>query len=446
MQTFIRNIRYPKLIVLCFGGIILLGTFLLMLPISSQSGSWTPFVDALLTAASANCVTGLIVYDTYTHWTLFGQIIILFLIQIGGVGFMAAATILSLLLKRKIGLHERILLQEAAGSTQLGGVVRLTRRILLGTLLLEGIGALLLALRFCPQMGFGQGLYYAIFHSISAFCNAGFDLMGRYEQFSSLTTMADDPYVLLVIAALIVIGGIGFLVWDDLLKNKWHWSRYLLHTKVVLAMTLALIIFGSVLNFVAEGNASMHDMTLIQRIVHSLFQSISPRTAGFNSVDLASLSNTSVLTTVLLMMIGGAPGSTAGGLKVTTMFVMVAAVFATLKGQGDITAFNRKIDDNALKKACSIAAVYISISITGIICISLSQDLPFTSIVFEVFSAIGTVGLSLGITPDLDVFPKLIIVVLMYFGRIGVLSILFAFLKEQKPSPLQYPKEKLIIG
>lgn len=446
MKIAFSKLKYPQLIVLFFALIILIGAWLLTLPISSRSGQSTPFINALFTATSSNCVTGLIVYDTYTHWSMFGQIVILALIQVGGLGFMSLATIFSFLLKRKIGLNERMLMQEAAGGIKLGGIVRLTKHILLGTLIFEGIGAIILASRFCPQMGLGEGIYNAIFHSVSSFCNAGFDLMGKYKQFSSITTYSSDPVVCLTIASLIVIGGLGFLVWEDMLINKWRYGRYMLHTKVVLATTALLILIPTVLIFIAERDDSMIGMNIMDRIVNSIFQSITPRTAGYNSVDMTALSDSTIFLTIVLMIIGGSPGSTAGGIKTTTLFMLFAAAISTLKNKSDITAFRRRFEDGLFKKACSIMMIYMSVAIAGVSMLSLFQNLPLKDVILEVFSAIGTVGLSLGITSSLSVASKLVIILLMYFGRVGILSITFLFIRSSMPVPLHYPKEKLVIG
>lgn len=446
MNAFTGNIKYSRVVAIFFALIILVGSFLLSLPISSKSGGGTPFVNALFTATSATCVTGMVVYDTYSHWSVFGQFIIISLVQIGGVGFMMVATLFSLLLKRKIGLNERMLLQEASGSMQLGGVVRLARRILLGTLIFEGTGAILLALRFCPKMGFREGLYNAVFHSIAAFCNAGFDLMGKYGRFSSLSHFSGDPIVCATIALLIVIGGIGFFVWDDIVKNKWCWNRYTLHTKVVVSTTGILIFMGAAFIFVSEASGSLHGMNVGNKVASSLFHSISFRTAGFTMIDMSSLSSSTVFITILLMLIGGSPGSTAGGIKTTTLFIMVATTVATLTNKRDINAFHRRFEDDAFRKAYAISAAYIGASLAGVAMICLFEDLPMASVIFEVFSGVGTVGLSLGITSELLTLSKLTIVCLMYFGRVGILSIIYALIRERTAAQLQYPQEKLMIG
>lgn len=446
MRLLKRKMNYPRLIVLIFASVILFGTFLLTLPIASRSGTGTPFIDALLTASSANCVTGLIVYDTYSHWSLFGQLVILVLIQVGGLGFMSFATIVSLLFRRKIGLNERILMREAAGSNKLGGIVRLTKHILLGTLFFESIGALILATRFIPKMGFTEGLYNSVFHSVSSFCNAGFDLMGKYSQFSSITTFSSDPAVCLTIAALIVIGGLGFLVWEDIYVHKWKFNKYILQTKIVLFSTTVLILGGAVLLFFAEYDDSMKDMNILDKIVNSLFSSVTPRTAGYNSVNLNMMSRSSVFLTIILMIIGGSPGSTAGGVKTTTSFMLFAVVLTTLRNKSDITAFKRRFDEETFRKACTIVVTYLSVSFAAIGTICLFQDFKLTDVVFEVFSAIGTVGLTLGITPELTTASKIVITLLMYFGRVGILSIIFAFISPHTPKKLHYPQEKLMIG
>lgn len=438
--------KTSQLIALFFAVVILLGTVLLMLPISSKAGTWTPFINALFTSTSANCITGLIVYDTYSYWSIFGQIVILVLVQIGGIGFMSIATFFSLILRRKIGLSERMLLKEVAGSMQLAGVVRLVKNILFGTFIVEGIGAILLAIRFCPKMGLGEGIYYAIFHSVTSYCNAGFDLFGKYQQFSSLSTISNDWFSCSVIAALIIVGGMGFLVWKDILNNKLHWDAYMLQTKIVITTSAILIFGGALLIFIFEYNNTLESQGPVGKVLQSLFMSITPRTAGFEIYEIETLSEFTRLLTIFLMIIGGSPGSTAGGIKTTTIFIAMAAVVATLKNKPNVTAFKRRFDDSALRKACSIVVVYVILSLLGIMIINLLQPLSLEEVVFECISAISTTGLSKGITGQLDVASKLVLIVLMLFGRIGVLSIISAFMKEYIHVPLQFPKEDVIIG
>ena len=318
-----KHLSQTHMIALGFLLIILTGTLLLMLPVSSRSGEVTDFLSCLFTATSATCVTGLIVFDTFTHWTLFGQLVILTMIQLGGLGFMTVGVFFSIYLRRKIGLRERGLLLESVNGLQIGGVVRLVKKIVKGTVLFEGIGAILLTIRFIPDMGVARGIYNGVFHSISAFCNAGFDIMGRNEPYCSLVPYFDDPIVNLVICFNIVIGGLGFIVWDDITNNKWHFHKYMLHTKIVLVTTAALLVGGTVLIAIFEKNNLMADMSPIQIFWTSLFSSVTARTAGFNTIDTGALTESSKLLTSILMFIGGSPGSTAGGIKTTTLVVML---------------------------------------------------------------------------------------------------------------------------
>ena len=444
MKNIGNKLKYPQLIILVFALIILLGTVLLMLPVSSREGTSTSLIDALFTATSANCITGLVVFDTYSHWSLFGQIVILFLMQIGGLGFMSVATIFSFAFRRKIGLNERMMMQEAVGSVRLGGVVRLTKHVLLGTLFFELLGTILLAARFCPKMGIGEGLYNALFHSVSAFCNAGFDLMGKYRQFSSLTAFSDDPVVCMTVASLVVIGGLGFLVWEDILIHKWKFKQYLPQTKAVLITTAVLTGFSSLFIFFVEKDITMADMNIFEKIYNSFFHAVTPRTAGFNSLDITMFSDLTIFLTVLLMFVGGSPGSTAGGVKTTVVFLMFIAVISTLKGKKDITAFKRRYEDELLKKAFTITALYLSFAVIAIILISMFQDFKLIDVVFEVFSALST-GMTLGITTSLSIPSKIIVIILMYFGRAGLLSVIFMFLHPNKDIPIRYPLDKINI-
>lgn len=444
----IKNLKLTYTDIIVFGTlfIILVGGFILSLPISSKDGTPTPYIDSLFTAASAFCVTGLIIYDTFTHWSLFGQIVILTLIQVGGLGFMTIITLFSMFLRRKIGLKERRLLMESANTLKIGGIVLLIKKILIRTFIFEILGALLLTLRFYPKMGLKEGLYNGIFHSISAFCNAGFDLMGKYGQFSSLTTYMNDVVVNIIIMILIVVGGIGFVVWDDIGENRFRFKKYNLHTKIVLATTSSLILGGAIIFFIIESKHSMLNMTLIERILSSLFHSITPRTAGFNTVNLNAMSEGGYLMTMLLMVIGGSPGSTAGGIKTTTFVTLFIAALSSAKQQSDIAIFKRRLEADTLKKASSITVIYISTAFIAIMLLSAAQDFTLEEIMFEVISAIGTVGLSLGITPMLNNFSKIIISLLMYGGKIGVLTIAAVIAEKKEPALLSRPYEKIIIG
>jgi trk system potassium uptake protein TrkH len=405
------------------------------------------FIDALFTATSAACVTGLVVFDTYTQWSIFGQLIILFLIQIGGLGFMTIITMFSFFLKRKIGLRERGLLRESMNTLHIGGIVRLVKRILIATLLFEGIGAILLAMRFIPKMGVTEGIYRGIFHSVSAFCNAGFDLMGKYGEYSSLTHFSDDIVVNLTIMLLIILGGLGFFVWDDVMKNKYHFKRYQLHTKIVLTTTAILIVAGSVGFYIFERTNLLSGMAIGEEVIVSMFGSVTPRTAGFNTVDIAALTPATKLLTMMLMFIGGSPGSTAGGIKTTTLAVIAISLWSSLRHTKSDNIFGRRLEDNALKRASAVVNVnLIIIFIATFLIITTNISLSLVDVIFEVISAIATVGLSTGITGTLNTFAQIIIILLMYCGRVGSLSFALLFTEHRTPSFVQSPTEKITIG
>lgn len=434
-----------QMIALGFAGIILIGTLLLSLPAASRDGASLPFIDALFTSASATCVTGLVVHDTYTQFSLFGQIVILCLIQIGGLGFMTVATLFLMMARRKIGLAERGVLTESVSAFQIGGIVRLIRRIIICTAIVEGTGAILLAIRFCPQMGVATGVYYAIFHSISAFCNAGFDLMGRFAPYTSLIPYQSDVLVNLTIMTLIVIGGLGFVVWDDIMEHKLRYVRYKLHTKIVLLSTAFLIIGGAILFYAMEQGNVLAAMHPIDKLLASLFQSITPRTAGFNTVDTAALTEGGTVLSMLLMLIGASPGSTGGGIKTTTIMVILLATISYIRNTDDINIFHRRLENNTIKRAYCSTTIYIMLSILGIFLLITTQGLPAKDAAFETLSALGTVGLSTGITRELDTLSRMVIILLMYSGRVGSLTLLMAVMMGTK-SKLRNPEEKIIIG
>lgn len=434
-------------IALGFMGIILLGAVLLMLPFSNRDGAGLPFLDALFTSTSATCVTGLILYDTYTQFTVFGQIVLLCLIQIGGLGFMTVGTMFLLLTRRKIGLAERGLLTDSISAFQIGGIVRLVRRVIFGTAAIEGAGFLLLALRFCPRLGLGTGLYYALFHSVSAFCNAGFDLMGRYGAFSSLVPYQSDPLVNLTVMALITLGGLGFIVWDDIWEHRHHFSRYKLHTKIVLVSSAALFIAGAVLFYMVERGNTLAGMPPKTAILASLFQSVSPRTAGFNTVELDKLTGGGVVLSIVLMAVGASPGSTGGGIKTTTITVVVLSMISYIRGAEDTTVFHRRIDRETVRRAHYHVTVYLLLMVISVFLLLVIQPLPVQDVVFEVFSALGTVGMSAGTTRELYNASKAIILLLMYVGRVGSLTLLTAFTERAgRAAGWKYPQEKIIIG
>lgn len=428
-----------------FAAIILLGGLLLMLPVCNRSGQSIPFLNALFTSTSATCVTGLVVYDTYTQFTFWGQLIILLLIEIGGLGFMTVALLFSMALGRRIGLKERSLLAETVSAMQIGGVVRLLRHVLLGTLFFEGAGAALLSFRFIPEFGLARGIWYGMFHAVSAFCNAGFDLMGVRAPFSSLTGYAGDPLVILTIASLIIIGGLGFIVWDDLRACGRHWRRYALHTKVVLACTGALILGGTLLMLLLEHGASLAGLRDGKRLLAAFFQAVTPRTAGFNSVDLARLGHGGRLLITLLMFVGASPGSTAGGVKTTTLAVVLASLSSYLRGRRDVNLFHYQIEPQVVRRAYCSMTLYTLLILGGSFVLT-AQGAAAERAVFETVSAIGTVGLSLGLTPLLPALSRLALILLMYAGRVGSLSVFMAVTETRQPDILQNPVGKITIG
>lgn len=429
-----------------FIGIILTGSLLLMLPISSKSGTVSPFLNCLFTATSASCVTGLIVYDTWTHWSVFGQLVILTMIQIGGLGFITVGVFLSMVLRRKIGLSMRGLMQESVNTLQIGGMVKLAKKIIAGTVLFEGTGAVILALRFIPEVGVIRGIYYGIFHSISAFCNAGFDLLGWQGAYSSLVNYYDDWVVNLVIMSLIVIGGIGFVVWDDVSRNGLKVRKYMLHTKIVLLTTFVLVFGGAWLFYKFEQNNLLVGMNTSGQILTSLFSSVTARTAGFNTVDPAALTDASKFLTVILMFIGGSPGSTAGGVKTTTIIVMYLYLWSTIQRTYGANAFGRRLEDDAIKRASTIFIINLTLALVASLYIMASQQIPMQDVLFETFSAIGTVGITTGITRALSPMSRLMIIFLMYCGRVGSLSFALSFTQHKRVAHVQQPLERITIG
>lgn len=437
---------FVRMIAFGFLALIFLGTCLLSLPIAVKPGQDTSILNALFTATSATCVTGLVVVDTYTNWTLFGQIVILGLIQIGGLGFITIGIYIAVLLKRKIGLKEREAIHESVNTLQNAGAVKLTKRIIQGALLVEGVAAILLSIRFVPILGPAEGIYYGVFHAISAFCNAGFDLMGRWEAYSSLCRFEGDILINAVIISVIIIGGIGFIVWDDLIRHKWHIKKYLLHTKIVLTTTAILVFGGAFLFYLFEKDALFAGMSTSQTICGSLFAAVTPRTAGFNTVDLGAMTNASKLLTVIFMFIGGSPGSTAGGVKTTTMVVLVLSAVAMIRSSYGTNIGGRRLEEEAIKKAGTVFTINLMLALVAMLIILAVQPLDFLDVLLEVFSAIGTVGMSTGITRQLTTLSRIIIILLMYCGRLGSLSFVLIFAEKKKVPPIQYPQEKILVG
>lgn len=446
MQLLYKKLTQTQMIVIGYVLIILLGSIFLMLPISSREGVVTPFLDAVFTSTSSACVTGLVVVDTWTHWSLFGQVVILVLIQIGGMGFMTLGVYVAIVLRRKIGLRTRGVLQESINSLQIGGIVKLAKKIMKGTVLFESVGALILAARFIPVVGFWRGVWYGIFHSVSAFCNAGFDLMGWEEQYGSFTAYAGDGIINITIMLLIIIGGIGFFVWNDVTIHKLDVKRYSLHTKIVLLTTGILIASGAVLFFFIERNHILADMPVSGQILSSLFNSVTARTAGFNTTDTAALQEGSKFLTMILMFIGGSPGSTAGGIKTTTLVVLAVYVKANLKQQAYCNVFNRRLDDGAIRKASTVLCTNLFLTITATMVLMSLQPLGLTDTLFEVISAMGTVGMSIGITRDICAFSQIVLIFLMYCGRIGSLTFALSLRGHKHDAPVKQPAEKIMIG
>lgn len=427
--------------------IILTGTLLLMLPFASQNNQGASFIEALFTATSASCVTGLIVLDTATSWTVFGQAVIITLIQIGGLGFMTIATVFFKLLKKRMGLREREIMVESINDDNIGSIMQLTGKIAAGTAIFEGLGAILLSIRFIPDFGFAKGVWYSVFHSVSAFCNAGFDLLGIIEPYTSLVPYADDTLVILTLCFLITVGGIGFLVWDDIHKNRLRIKKYRLHTKIVLVVSAILTFGGALLFFIFERNFTNSDTAIKQKILYSLFDSVTARTAGFNTVDTASLSPAGKMLTVFLMFIGGSPGSTAGGMKTTTLAVIFISTVNGILRRESKGVFGRRLEKDAIHKASSVAFTNISLALAGIVIICAVQpSLGISDIIFEVTSAIGTVGMTTGITRDLETVPRIVIAFLMYCGRVGSVSFALALTEKKAPPPVKNPREKITIG
>ena len=441
-----KRLSQTQFIILGFLIIIVVGTFLLMFPISSADGSFTSFADCVFTAVSATCATGLVVVDTFTHWSVFGQIVILCLIQVGGLGFITIGVMFSMILRRRIGLKTRGLLQESVNTLKIGGIIKLTKKIIKGTLLIEGIGALILGIRFSFDYGPLRGMYYGLFHSVSAFCNAGFDLMGINEPYCSLTRYVGDPVVNITVMALIIIGGIGFIVWDDITTNKLNFKKYMLQTKVVIVTTAVLVLGGGLLFFATEFNNTMAGMNPGTRILASLFSSVTARTAGFNTVDTAALTGGSKILTVVLMFIGGSPGSTAGGIKTTTIFVLLINLFSGISTGKGGSVFKRRFEEDAVRKASFVFLLNLLLGLVACFIILAVNNLAFEDVVFEVFSAIGTVGMSTGITRDLNIVSRVIIMILMFCGRIGSLSFALSFMQNKKSAPVYYPSENISIG
>lgn len=436
-----RRLTPFQVIILGFSAVILVGTGLLILPLASKSGAVTPFGDALFTSTSAVCVTGLVLHDTVTYWSSFGQGVILILIQIGGMGVITVAASFAMISGRKISLMQRSTMQEAIAAPKVGGIVRLTSFIIRTSLAIELLGAAVMAPVFCRDFGL-KGLWMALFHSISAFCNAGFDLMGSRGAFSSLTSYGTQPVINLTVMLLIVVGGIGFLTWDDIQANRWRLRKYRMQSKVILSTTAVLLVLPAVYFYFWEFDA----LPAGQRLWSSLFQSVTPRTAGFNTADLTAISEPGQCIMLLLMLIGGSPGSTAGGMKTTTLAVLLATAVSSFRRRENTHFFGRRIDDGVVKNAATILLMYLVLFLTGGLLISIWEGLPLLACLFETASAVGTVGLSLGITPGLGSASRAVLILLMFCGRVGGLTLIFAALSGARRNVSKLPQEKITVG
>ena len=443
-----KDINPTRTIVLGFMSVIVLGSLLLKLPVASADGISVPYVDAFFTASSAVAVTGLTVVDTGTHWSLFGQLTILLLIQIGGLGFMTMITMFAMLIGKRISLKERLLIQSSLNQNDLSGVVRLTKYIIIGTLAIEAVGALLLSFVFVPELGWAQGLWYSIFHAVSAFCNAGFDIIGGGR---SLMPYVQNPLVNFTVWTLVILGGLGFTVIIDIFFYRDNFRRWSLHTKLVLIISALLLLTGFVFYLILEWRnaATLGDLSLPGKFMAAFFQSVTPRTAGFNTLDTAALTDASKLFTMIFMFIGGSPASTAGGIKTVTIGVVLFTILSQIQGKEDTEVFRRRIPKGNINRAITIIflALILVISITMILSIA-ETDFTFLEIIFETTSAFGTVGLSLGITPALSTVGKILLSLLMFMGRVGPFTVALALAKSthKNQGKIRYPEDKVIIG
>lgn len=431
-----------QIIILGFLAAIILGALLLTLPFSTADGKGASFPDALFTATSACCVTGLIVQDTATYWSWFGQGVILLMIQIGGMGVVTLAVMITVFSGKRISLKQRSTMQEAISAHHIGGIVRLTGFILKATAIIELTGAVLMSPVFIKEFGVIKGIWYSIWHSVSAFCNAGFDLMGVREKYSSLTTVGFNPLINVVIMALIILGGIGFLTWEDVCTHKLRFKKYRMQSKVIIVTSALLVAIPAVLYFFFE----FKDLPLGQRAWAAIFQSVTARTAGFNTVDLGILSEAGLALMIVLMLVGGSPGSTAGGMKTTTLAVTLSTAISVFRHREHTHFFGRRIGEDTVRQAASILTMYISLLFGGACIISRIEELPLRICLFETASAVGTVGLTLGLTPTLGHLSRFILILLMYFGRVGGLTLIFAALSNKQSAPGKLPQEKLTVG
>lgn len=443
-----RPLSPMKIIAAAFAVIILSGAFLLTLPAASRSGQRCPFLPALFTATSATCVTGLTPFDTYTQWSGFGQGVLLALIEVGGLGFMSVATLFIFLLRKRIGLKQRLVMAQALSVNDMEGVVRLQRTVLFGSLSVEGVGAAILTVYFWPRFGFSKALWLGVFHSVSAFCNAGFDIFGFLEPGASLMIFQDDPVVLLTLGALVVIGGLGFLVWEELAERK-PFRRMTVYTRLVLCTTAALLLSCWLFTCLLEWNnpETLGDMSVGSKLLNGFFQSVTLRTAGFAAIDQAALTEGGKAVAILFMLVGGSSGSTAGGLKTVTFVVLLLFLRARLRGKHTVCAFERTIPDSQALDAMTIAMTMILLAFSGAVFICATSPVGFANALYETVSALATVGLTAGTTTRLSVPAQCLIILYMYFGRVGVLTISLGFLSgDSAKERFRYAKTNLLIG
>ena len=443
----LTKISTTRLIAVTFAIIILTGTLLLMTPAASRSGVPCSFRGALFTATSATCVTGLTLFDTWTQWSGFGQIVILGLIEIGGLGFMSAASIFVFLLRRRVGMKQRLIMAQSLSVDDMSGVVALQKVVLKGSLGIQAIGALILALRFWPEVGLRRAVRWGIFHSVSAFCNAGFDIMGVFDPGTSVMRYNTDYIVCLTLMVLVVLGGLGFFVWEEAARVR-SFKKLSIYSKLVLLITLSLLLFGTVSFAVLEWDnpGTMGDMTWHHKLLNAAFQSVTVRTAGFVAVDQAALTDASKAVSTVLMLIGGSSGSTAGGMKTVTILVMLLFLMARARGRETVTVFKKTIPNSQVLDALTIASVMIGLAVFGGVFISATSGFDFTDALYEAASAIATVGLSAAGTANMSVAAQYLIIVYMYFGRVGVLTIALGFLEDRKAERFRYAETKLMIG
>ena len=448
MKKHSKAINPTKVIAMTFAIIIVLGALLLALPVSSRSGVSCGFRPALFTATSATCVTGLVLYDTWTQWSGFGQAVIISLIEIGGLGFMSAASMVIFLFRKKVGLKQRMVMAQALSLTDMEGVVRLQKLVILGSLSVQGVGALILMLRFLPEYGFLTAVKWGLFHAISAFCNAGFDIFGCITPGASLMEFNSDPVVILTLSALVVVGGLGFLVWQEMITVR-KWKKLSVYTKLVLSTSLALLLIGWILFCILEWNnpATIGSMNLADRLLNGLFQSVTVRTAGFAAVDQALLTDASKAVSMVLMLIGGSSGSTAGGVKTVTMVVLVLFLAARAQGRSTVCVFKRTIPNSQVLDAMTIVSIVVALAVFGSVFISATSPVSFVDAAFESVSALATVGITAGATTSLSIPAQFLIILYMYFGRVGVLTISLGFLMGDKAEErFRYARTNLLIG